>query len=1553
MPTALRPESLTLLACLLSLFCTCAVAGESPAEPRLVRDDSRAVMDLAGVWEACPATPDLAFPPPAEGWSAHPVPHTDTKFLDSDGIGPYFPRGLEAIFAADGRTPKRTDKLAVWFRRNFTLETPVAADTRALLHCDGIAWHSELWLNGTKIGGSDLGMAPNTYDVTTALKPGKNELVIGVAGRWRLWNPELKTFIAPITGVMPGIWDNVRLELVPAFRVEDVFVKPSVQAKHLAVEITLANDGPAARSGTPGVVILDPAGQPRLVLAGSATEVPAGGRIPVTLAADWLADQLWAPGTPNLYRCRATLQADGAEADRRSETFGFRDFTARDRDFLLNGRRQVLLRNSWLTSGSQPRERVLPNVRDEITNYNCIRLHLSFINPHVIDQADRIGLLVIPEFWGFYQNSNLPFPITQAAAWTPNTAETMRRVIKRYRNHPSVIMWSVTNETFWNSTAPEHLTVADQLVKAIRAADSTRLLQADAEITYDGRLDTISIHYPESDTGTIGKQYDNSGWIVPNDFAWLKKEGSNHSWRADFIWDRPLMIGEYFCQDGDEPERYTPYAGDEAYELTKWRWQALNGRDALLPRPDNAWIQMVKMSTDHYRAAGVAALNPWTGLGRQLMPALLIAPLDYFPTAFGGEEFTRKFVVANDHTIAWPGMHLQVGLLLDGRELWSERKIPAQVDPGEHRELDLTLHPPAVAQQQAARLIVRLCWMRGPVPYELARHEEDLWIAPHENLAEVETQSLALVDTNDGLTVRALAEMKLNLTPGPVDDAALTGKKLLIIGEGAAAGADLAAVARFAERGGRVLVMHQTELAAFVPSQPEIDPKHAASISWRQAAHPALAGLADGQLRFWRPDHLVVRETLVRPAVGAAASQAVCGGRYGLHWSPLVELRCGKGAVTFCQYLLAEKVAIEPAAERILAQAIRSALAAEPAAPAPALRLAPGVTKETKQALATCFVKTTEDSVGDGPVLLDAAHAPEEKVLQRLRAQVEAGRVLWLRGLNEKTAPAVAGLLPWTPGFVPLAKEVVGAVRRGEHPFLAGLSSGDFYWARGAGGSQPTTSLGGPVLLPPTLGAAVLLVEPALLAVVPVGQGWILIDQLGWDQALAAETERATRIVSCLARNLGAGFSPPVDVSRRYRFTPVDLSSVANRGYVDEAAGDGRGGWTDQGENDMRFFLINHVGTADGRPGGMAVAGEPFPAEVKLQGIAYRLLDPKNGKAVLTLRGGPHDPAAPAEARGIPLNSAKADRIWFLHTGCWGSEGGYGVEVARYEIIYADGSKAEIPVRQGLEINDWWNPKPLAGAQVAWTGRNLKAAPIGLYSLAWDNPHPDRPLASLNVIGNLAQTQLVLLAATLGVDEGGAKAVAAWECGRFAAGQVPAAVGSAPLTGEGTPAAVGDRTGLRLTNGQCLSANPQPNPLASGQPLAVEIEVAPDGPPGGYYGGLFECGNYQNAGLRLVLRQDLRVVVEHWAGAGPKSAFYFISREPLPPGRFSRLRYEHDGRQGRLLVDGKIQELKECPLPAPYKEGLRLGLAGGKDYWFNGVIGSVRLLQLATDSSGG
>jgi beta-galactosidase len=173
----------------------------------------------------------------------------------------------------------------------------------------------------------------------------------------------------------------------------------------------------------------------------------------------------------------------------------------------------------------------------------------------------------------------------------------------------------------------------------------------------------------------------------------------------------------------------------------------------------------------------------------------------------------------------------------------------------------------------------------------------------------------------------------------------------------------------------------------------------------------------------------------------------------------------------------------------------------------------------------------------------------------------------------------------------------------------------------------------------------------------------------------------------------------------------IDLRGAANRSFSDDADGDGKGGWTDQGSNDFSTM--------------------PLGAQV-FQGVPFSILDPAtNADRSCIVLGGGGRPQFTREALGIPVGG-RADRLFFLHTAAWMAP--RGTTVLTYRISYADGTRCDIPVRSGLEIADWWNPGELRGALLGLSQTNAQLHDIALFIMPWDNPRPDQPIASIDCI---------------------------------------------------------------------------------------------------------------------------------------------------------------------------------------------------------------------------
>ena len=183
-------------------------------------------------------------------------------------------------------------------------------------------------------------------------------------------------------------------------------------------------------------------------------------------------------------------------------------------------------------------------------------------------------------------------------------------------------------------------------------------------------------------------------------------------------------------------------------------------------------------------------------------------------------------------------------------------------------------------------------------------------------------------------------------------------------------------------------------------------------------------------------------------------------------------------------------------------------------------------------------------------------------------------------------------------------------------------------------------------------------------------------------------------------------------------FQMLDIAAVGNRGLRDDVEGDGKGGWTDQGSNDLRNF----------RPGLFFSRGIPF----------------RGGEKAVVLQSRKR-PLFPERSPEIMLGNRKAERLHFCHTVAWGAAP--GEEVFRYIVRYADGTEQKVPVRYGREGFDWFGAKKASESVIAWKGFN-GIAEVGLHHARWTNPAPEKEIRSIQVESCKRDAVPVVLAVT-------------------------------------------------------------------------------------------------------------------------------------------------------------------------------------------------------------
>ncbi|HPA48206.1 MAG TPA: glycoside hydrolase family 2 TIM barrel-domain containing protein [bacterium] len=352
--------------------------------------------------------------------------------------------------ATDSFTPSRGYWRGVgWYRKILSTQKEWA-DRRVLLELAGFFCTAQVWLNQKCIRYDEDGFTGQFYDLTRFLNPAgqENTLAIRIDSRH---DPELLPGReVPDYLLYGGIYREVRLHLTSYAHIVErgiAFTTPEVSPEHalchIATEITgLALDTlPVHQVHS---LLLDPDGNP----AGEAsTEFYTSGTVHQDI--DIRNPRLWSVDEPQLYTLISELQAQTPQGwaviDRVETPVGIRFFEFQvNGDFLLNGRK-VLLKGvnrhqdiGGLGNAMPKRFQVLDAEIIKDLGGNFVRLSHYPQHPDFLDACDRLGILAYAEIASWQHIGG--------ARFMSNAENMMRAMIRRDRNHPSIILWGLLNE---------------------------------------------------------------------------------------------------------------------------------------------------------------------------------------------------------------------------------------------------------------------------------------------------------------------------------------------------------------------------------------------------------------------------------------------------------------------------------------------------------------------------------------------------------------------------------------------------------------------------------------------------------------------------------------------------------------------------------------------------------------------------------------------------------------------------------------------------------------------------------------------------------------------------------------------------------------------------------------------------------------------------------------------------------------------------------------------------------------------------------------------------
>ena len=376
-----------------------------------------------------------------------------------------------------------------WHRTTFELAKNPAE--RVFLRFGGVAIRAKVWVNKQLVGQHLFPYTGFELDITDAAQNGTNTLVV-------LADNELLDEAIPdkkCTGWWNygGINRAVQLETRPAVYTEDVTVTTRQAGGAWAVDLAMVtrNFGGAA-NGKLTAAIQDARG--RTVWSGEASKTFSPGATETRLSAALKAGQPWSPETPVLYTLKVTT---GAHV--KTVRFGLREIAVRGTQIVLNGKpvflRGVNYHEMYPGAGmTLSRDQVRRDLLDmKALGCNMVRLAHYTHDHQAYELADELGLLVWSEIPAWQTRADV---LASDAVWEAYGAPQLREMVEQYRNHSSVVIWSVGNEF-----PSEQAGVARYVARGcdlVRKLDPTRLVtfasdRRERDVSFDA-VDFIAVN---------------------------------------------------------------------------------------------------------------------------------------------------------------------------------------------------------------------------------------------------------------------------------------------------------------------------------------------------------------------------------------------------------------------------------------------------------------------------------------------------------------------------------------------------------------------------------------------------------------------------------------------------------------------------------------------------------------------------------------------------------------------------------------------------------------------------------------------------------------------------------------------------------------------------------------------------------------------------------------------------------------------------------------------------------------------------------------------------
>ena len=484
------------------------------------------------------------------------------------------------------------------------------------LHFEGVYQKAEVFINGQKAGQHAYGYTPFTIDITPYLHQDKpNEVLVKVDNSEQ---PNCRWYSGS------GIYRHVWLITSPALHIAEngVYIStPMVNDDEatVQVEVTVENASDVERTAT---VMVGAESMP--------VTVPAKSSETDTLTFNIRNPRLWSPDTPILYEVRAMLKEQGKMVDSQLTRFGVRHIYCDSRygfqlnymPLLINGacvhHDDGILGAMAFDAAEIRKVRLMKDA-----GFNLIRTSHNPPSRAFLDACDSIGMLVIDEAFDGWRQAKTPYDYSTLI--DSCYREDIHAMVRRDRNHPSIICWSIGNEVMERKDI-RVVTTARKMKDAIKdyccerpVTEALCSWDSDWEI-YDPHAEVLDIagynymlhkHASDHERDPLRvilqtESFPRDAWrnwqtvedysYVIGDIVWTGLDYLGESGIGRYYYDGDTP-GEHYVEGG-QPEWHGAYCGD--VDITGWRKPISHYRELLWNRDTAPALYMAVKEPDGY-----------------------------------------------------------------------------------------------------------------------------------------------------------------------------------------------------------------------------------------------------------------------------------------------------------------------------------------------------------------------------------------------------------------------------------------------------------------------------------------------------------------------------------------------------------------------------------------------------------------------------------------------------------------------------------------------------------------------------------------------------------------------------------------------------------------------------------------------------------------------------------------------------------------------------------------------------------------------------------------